>query len=390
MLACLVFSGCSLFEHSATCTTRKLIPPESFQLNAEAERPDFCHYQGALAAWYVPYAIMSLNAYRPDGLDDMTADRTESCQDQTNKVRCPEAWVGSRLGEEGRYFEANNRATGLFMESFEREYTDESRKTRHVEYVLAFRGSEFTDVSDWRANFRWFMPGLRAGDEYPEARQTSVEWVASACRGLGTDFDQLDVTMAGHSLGGGLAQNAGYAVARALQPGLAPASGELSDQERKEQELLAACPQEKVRVRVVAFDPSPVTGYRDEQGLPRCENPLSRRCRAPIIMRLYEKGEILAPLRRVVSWFNPLWPNICEDRYSSAPGGPWHLPITQHQMRRLAGGLVWMARTSGDPDAISIYDQYCPQGKDTPSRDPVLHREPLLDCGQPEFDCSAD
>ncbi len=127
-----------------------------------------------------------------------------------------------------------------------------------------------------------------------------------------------------------------------------------------------------------------MTGYRDEQPLLRCDNPLSNECRVPIIMRVYESGEVLSPLRRFISWFNPLWPNICEDRYSFGVGG---LPVTKHQMRRLAGGMIWKASVAGDAEAKAIYDEYCPAGAATPS-DPNTGG-PLLECSQPAYPCNA-
>ncbi len=367
VLACLVFSGCALFERSAACTTRKLLPPERLGVVSEQDRPDFCHYHGALARWYVPYAIMSLNTYRPDGLDDAAADGAESCRDGDHKVLCPAPWQRSR----GKHdVEADNRATGLFMESFQRS------DGRHVEFVIAFRGTEWRSLEDWRANLRWVMPGLRTTDEYPRARRKSVKWVAEVCQGIGRTYESLTVIMTGHSLGGGLAQSAAYAVQRALAPGLVPQDGGLSWEEREAQELLAGCPYAKVQVQVVAFDPSPVTGYRDGQALAKCENPLSKECRRPIVMRLYEKGEILAYPRRVLSWFNPLATNICEDRYYFADG---RLPVGLHQMRRIASGLIWLAKETGDVEAATIYSRYCPVGNGAESG-------PLL-CSAAKFDC---
>lgn len=349
-MACLAFSGCALFERSATCATRQLVPPGMLGVAIEADSPEFCSYHGRLAGWYVPYAVMSLNAYRPDGLDEAAADAAVSCQDERHKVLCPAIWRSSR---QEALEEKENSRSGLLMESFKRTAGD------RVEYAIAFRGTEFTHLNDWRANLRWFQPGFRDTDQYPLARRTAVQWVAKACQGIGTAYKGLDVVMTGHSLGGGLAQGAAYAVERALAPKLAPADRKLTDEEIEAQTVLAACPQDKVRVRAVTFDPSPVTSYHDGQPIAECENPHSIACRRPIVMRVYQKGEVLAWPRRILSWFNPLDPNICEDRFDL--DRTYRLPVTQHQMRRIAGGLLWVARGSGDKPAEEIYDRYCPR-----------------------------
>jgi hypothetical protein len=349
-VVCLTLSGCALFERSASCVTRQLMPPAALDVSSAADSPEFCVFHGRLAAWYVPYAIMSLNAYRPAGLDAAAADAAVSCHDGDDKVLCPVVWRESR---KEHLLEKDNDATGLFMEAFERIVDHDGK-----EFVIAFRGTEFTRLNDWRANLRWLMPGFRETDQYPRARRTAVQWVARACQGIGNAFQRLDVVMTGHSLGGGLAQGAAYAVGRALYPKLVPPDGTLGQEEQDAQARLTGCPQAKVRVRAIVFDPSPVTGYRDGQPLAECENPQSERCRSPIVMRVYERGEILAGPRRILSWFNPLPPNICEDRYDLDRSHG--LPVTQHQMRRIAGGLLWLAKEAEGGDAKEIYDRYCP------------------------------
>ena len=285
---------------------------------------------------------------------------------------CPAVWRGSR---QEAFTEKDNDVTGLFMESFKRADGD------RIEHVIAFRGTEFTHLNDWRANLRWFQPGFRNTDQYPLARRTAVQWVARACQGIGTASKRLDVVMTGHSLGGGLAQSAAHAVERALAPGLVSRDGALTQEERDAQQLLSACPQDKVRVRAVAFDPSQVTGYRDGQPIPECENPLSGQCRRPVVLRVYQKGEVLAWPRRVLSWFNPLDPNICEDRFDL--DRTYRLPVTQHQMRRIAGGLLWVAKGGGDEPAAEIYDRYCPKdGSDGTGRLACIPR--TYECPSPD------
>jgi pimeloyl-ACP methyl ester carboxylesterase len=107
---------------------------------------------------------------------------------------------------------------------------------------------------------------------------------------------------AGHSLGGGLAQQAAY-----------------------------AHPEIKY---VVAFDPSPVTGFRS---VPEPSRTVNRQ--GIIIDRVYERGEILAYIRTFLRKILPLSlkdPTITEVRFNVTQGDP----IKQHSMVKLARGLA--------------------------------------------------
>jgi hypothetical protein len=106
------------------------------------------------------------------------------------------------------------------------------------------------------------------------------------------------IVTTGHSLGGGLAHQAAY----------------VSD-----------CIKE-----VFAFDPSPVTGFYSVPDPPRSKNAIGI-----VVRRIYERGEILATLRRVARLVNPLStkdPEIIEIRFNLSQGSA----VTQHNMRTLA------------------------------------------------------
>ena len=350
--SCLAVSGCSLFERSASCAARKIIAPDVLKIQSEKDTPSFCRYHRALAGLYAPYAIASLNAYIPPGLTAGT--EALSCVDAVHKVRCPAGWKPDD--------EAKKSAGGLFMEAFTHD-TTRLAFPNTMEYVIAFRGTEPTDLQDWRANARWFLPFWRRTDQYPVARVTAVEWAARACSMAKATGKRLRIVTTGHSLGGGLAQGAAYAILRALPPAMTDeqldGNSTASTEEVASQKVLAdACAgiEPPIRVVSVAFDPSPVTGYGDGQPVRACENPRSMQCRLPIVVRVYESGEILAFLRRFLSWFYPVSLNVCEDRFNFGTG----LPITQHQMRRIASGLILTARDSGDQDLSAIFNQYCP------------------------------
>ena len=103
--------------------------------------------------------------------------------------------------------------------------------------VIAFRGTEAKEVDDWMSNFRW-VPDL----------------LSQIDREVG---GPTELVTTGHSLGGGLAQQAGYGSVRIA--------------------------------RVYGFDPSPVTGYYDLPAEQRKQSSVGKR-----IYRIYEHGEVLA------------------------------------------------------------------------------------------------
>src|SRR5262249_295894 len=81
---------------------------------------------------------------------------------------------------------------------------------------------------------------------------------------------------------------------------------------------------------VFAFDPSPVTGFYSVPDPPRSKNAIGI-----VVRRIYERGEVLASLRRITRLFNPLSlkdPEIIEVRFNLSQGDA----VTQHNMRTLA------------------------------------------------------
>jgi len=161
------------------------------------------------------------------------------------------------------------------------------------EVAVVFKGTH--EPKDWWSNARWMTRFLPIGwDQYTVVQEQIASVVARARLRL----PQARVVAVGHSLGGGLAQQAAYA-----HPDI------------KE---------------VVAFDPSPVTGFRSVRAADRTAN-----ARGIHIFRVYEKGEILAYLRGFLKRFLPLSvkdPEIVEVRLNLSKG----LAVTEHSMVDLA------------------------------------------------------
>ena len=176
------------------------------------------------------------------------------------------------------------------------------------EAVIAFRGTDPNSLSDWTTNLRWFLPLLPLRDQYEQVQDHAADFVDAIeqdrCFVRGT----TRIIATGHSLGGGLAQQAAY-----VEP----------------------------RIRhVYAFDPSVVTGSSDA----RARQTMSETGPGLRIDRIYDHGEVLAYLRfaqRQLAPASACNPQIRTIRINAVHGGP----IGQHKLSGLIGGLL---RLSGD------------------------------------------
>jgi pimeloyl-ACP methyl ester carboxylesterase len=135
--------------------------------------------------------------------------------------------------------------------------------------AVVFRGSDFTEWADWRANFRGLLLFTTAKDQYDYVSWNFENVVARAgCGRSGT------LVTVGHSLGAGLAQAAAFSNSAERNP----------------------------RVKYVfAFDPSPVTAWLEQR-----PDEILERARFLAVDRVYEVGEILQAVRFVMHGFaNP-------------------------------------------------------------------------------------
>lgn len=181
--------------------------------------------------------------------------------------------------------------------------------------AVAFGGTVFNNENDWLSNLRWFLPKwFLAGhpDEYSETvQQFGPAFVAEFKRRAESGdpdwafLKHATLYSTGHSLGGGLAQQFAYALP--LDAGVPRVS------------------------KVFAFDPSPVTGFYSVEPAIRDVNR-----QALAIDRIYERGEILAIVRSLTSFFvqpSTSAPAIRGVRYSLFPSAN---PISGHSMSTLA------------------------------------------------------
>lgn len=275
-LAALALAACAQARSDVMVSVGSAIP-------VAAKARDF-------AALYVPYAMMATAAYAekddrntrkcPDAglLRHARAGLSENDADYRKTVS---GWIGylnargweCRFGVYGLNCPPQMRdchpVGGLEFNVWRRMQGGRCR-----EAVIAFRGTDRHDLGDWTSNLRWLYRLQPKFDQYAQVQfhiSTIVAHVAAnGCQGA------LFVAT-GHSLGGGLAQQAAYADGNAL-----------------------------IRY-VYAFDPSPVTGFFDVSAMVRDKSTDGLG-----VDRAFEQGEILALPRLIIENIYP--PAPCKPR----------------------------------------------------------------------------
>ena len=185
------------------------------------------------------------------------------------------------------------------------------------EAVIAFRGTDKNDSGDWVSNFRWLYRLAPKFDQYAQV-QTHIEQIVARIKKNGCAGRGIEFATVGHSLGGGLAQQAAYA-------------------DRSQ----------SIRY-VYAFDPSPVTGFFDVSAI-----VLQKSVDGLGVDRAYEAGEILALPRAIIENIYP--PAACNPRIRSVRFNLLSgLGVTQHSIENLTKQLQKTAQTrSANPRRVN-------------------------------------
>jgi pimeloyl-ACP methyl ester carboxylesterase len=178
------------------------------------------------------------------------------------------------------------------------------------EVAIAFRGTDRNDLGDWQSNFRWLHRLTPQFDQYDQVRE-NIGMIVQRIEAAGCNSPNVRFVAVGHSLGGGLAEQVGYA-------------------------------HPKIRY-VYAFDPSPVTGFFDVSALLRAAYNADHG-----IDRAYESGEILSLPRHIIEDLYP--PSACDPRvrivrFNLLTGSP----VEQHNMEGLTEKLRLSAAVRGQP-----------------------------------------
>lgn len=178
-----------------------------------------------------------------------------------------------------------------------------------TEIAIAFRGTDRRQADDWLSNFRAVTRVLHLYDQYEQV-QAHIGGILGRIERLPCyRKGKTSIVATGHSLGGGLAQQAAYQNGR-------------------------------IR-RVYAYDPSFVTGHYDLKPELRHDNEKGLR-----IERVYEHGEVLAYTRLVLRNLyppSPCNPQIRNIRFNLQHGGTI---VSQHS---LPGLLLKLMEIAGRP-----------------------------------------
>jgi len=237
---------------------------------ARNERPFENRYAIQIARRFGLMALFSEVVYRHDLEGKRTLSRDESDCDLSENRRfgMPEdegegqwhrlAAIPSTNGVDPSVGCLDDRASGLFYET----YVFRDNEERYLEAVIAFRGTENVKgqmFSDWKSNISALF-GFEPR-QYQQARM-KVSAVLDALEALNPD---ISIYATGHSLGGGLAQQAGYLSAKIKE--------------------------------VTTFNTSPVTNWTTLRLEGQVDNNY------PVFFRLYHTGEILNRARQVTTAF---------------------------------------------------------------------------------------
>ncbi|TCL89650.1 hypothetical protein C8J38_11117 [Rhizobium sp. PP-WC-2G-219] len=330
---CLLLTACGVHRNQAA--DRVLVRTGTQVAFEKTETREQLPLARAYADEYLDYALLSQQAYSetlyqafPDRLGNYEYEPFNSafCTDVSNPTSACDDAALSRL--------ANRR-----LENWRLIYASEPGKAAQCrrsrwscsqqwatagvqiwvhkgkvckEAVIAFRGTQGDDLGEWHTNFRWITWLWPTYDAYKQVQEKTQGFVETLQQDSCWQDGVTKITAVGHSLGGGLPQQAAY------QGGMTNG---------------AASPKGRFH-KVVVFDPSPVTGYYDINRHDRKVNSEGLR-----IEQVYEDGETLAYVRFLVRQIFPLSacnPQIISVRFNVLEGRS----VAQHKLAPLVSAML--------------------------------------------------
>lgn len=285
---------------------------------------------GEAASLHWPYAWAAVAAYQDE--------HDPSRKPPKRKEGCPEAhaYLKSRqweLWESLPLLSQREPPKGSLAEAMRQKHLRvevwSNRAANKV--IVAFGGTAFSSLEDWKSNFRWVLRPLGNVDAYNVLTDAFVPafrkaYIAQSKRSGYAWLRTAELGATGHSLGGGLAQRFAYS--------------------------LLPTPEVPRVWTVYAFNPSPVSGKREVPHFRETAKGL-------LIYRIYNRGETLAGLRSLLKWGNP--------------GDRRHDGQTWIDLRYRSD---WSWRTllpTGTVRAHGMVDLACFMKERLPVQDPLVH-----------------
>ena len=305
VLACaLTLAGCAEL-HLTQETTDVFL-----QVGSVKDTPPAQDYAGHFAT----YAAMAAKAY--EAVDDQgrVIGKPRDFGSANQKVRALLSDWTYVTGDYGPLCPGGGHQCSIIQGLEYQVWASRPRKDGACQTVaLVFRGTDANSLGDWLSDLHWIIRLTPLNDQYEQVQQQTQEIIDRKIKTLRCFRKDTQIVSVGHSLGGGLAQQAAY----------------MSRDIRK----------------VYAFDPSVVTGALDPH------SNLAQTRAGLEIERIYEHGEILAFPRllvRSVLENSPCNPQIRVARFNLAEGSP----VSQHSIVDLAAHLAMITDKQRRPKPL--------------------------------------